>query len=238
MWFAATMAGMSEKALYAARQVAPKVPLEVAKEIYWIQNVIVLPQLAMVTFGDWEGVLAEPMPPKDLHNATAMAHYSRGIAFAATDRGADAEAELEAVRRIGNEIGANDESEGPEIVVAIAGHALAGEISMRTGDAQAAVGHLEIAARLEDGMLYDEPPVWYYPIRHSLGRALLEAGRPAEAEKCYREDLVRFPANGWSLLGLAASLDAQGRTDEAEAAREEFRTAWGKADIEITTSRI
>jgi tetratricopeptide (TPR) repeat protein len=218
--------------------VAPKVLLEVAKEIYWIQNVIVLPQLAMVTFGDWEGVLAEPMPPKDLHNATAMAHYSRGIALAATGRGAEAEAELEAVRRIGNEIGANDESEGPEIVVAIAGHALAGEISMRTGDAQAAVGHLEIAARLEDGMLYDEPPVWYYPIRHSLGRALLEAGRPAEAEKCYREDLVRFPANGWSLLGLAASLDAQGRTDEAEAAREEFRTAWGKADIEITTSRI
>ena len=238
MWFAATMAGMSEKALYAARQVAPKVPLEVAKEIYWIQNVIVLPQLAMVTFGDWEGVLAEPMPPVELNNATVMAHYARGIAFAATDRHAAAEAELAAVKRIANEIGADDESEGPEIVVAIAGHTLAGEIALRTGDPQAAVGHFEIAARLEDGMLYDEPPLWYYPIRHSLGRALLEAGRPAEAEERYREDLFRFPANGWSLIGLAEALNAQGRTDEAAAVREEFRAAWGAADIDLTSSRI
>ena len=238
MWFAATLAGMSDKALYAARQVAPKVPLEVAKQIYWIQNVLVLPQLTMVTFGDWEGVLAEPMPPEELHNATAMAHYSRGIAFAATRRSAEARAELEAVRQIGTEIGATDESEGPEIVVAIAGHALAGEIALRTGDPDTAVGHLRVAARLEDGMLYDEPPVWYNPIRHSLGRALLEADRPAEAEECYREDLERFPANGWSLLGLAEALEAQGKNAEAEATREEFRAAWSAADVELTSSRI
>jgi tetratricopeptide (TPR) repeat protein len=238
MWFAATMAGMSDKALYAARQVAPKVPLEVAKQIYWIQNVLVLPQLAMVTFGDWEGVLAESMPPEELHNATAMAHYSRGIAFAATGRESDARIELEAVRQIADEIGANDTSEGPEIVVAIAGHALAGEIALRTGDADGAVRHLEAAARLEDGMLYDEPPVWYFPVRHSLGRALLEAGQPIEAEERYREDLVRFPANGWSLIGLANALEAQGRKAEAEEVREEFRTAWSAADIQLTSSRI
>jgi len=229
---------MSDKALYAARQVAPKVPLEVAKQIYWIQNVLVLPQLTMVTFGDWEGVLAEPMPPADLHNASAMAHYSRGIAFAATGRGAEARNELEAVRQIANEIGATDTSEGPEIVVAIAGHALAGEIALRTGDADGAVRHLQAAARLEDGMLYDEPPVWYYPVRHSLGRALLEAGQPIEAEERYREDLVRFPANGWSLIGLANALEAQGRRAEAEEVREEFRTAWSAADIQLTSSRI
>jgi len=238
MWFAATMAGMSDKALYAARQVAPKVPLEVAKQIYWIQNVLVLPQLAMVTFGDWEGVLAEPMPPVDLHNASAMAHYSRGIAFAATGRAAEARAELETVQRIGSEIGASDESEGPEIVVAIAGHALAGEIALRSGDAATAVEHFQVAARLEDAMLYDEPPVWYYPIRHSLGRSLLEAGRPADAEKCYLEDLERFPANGWSLFGLAEALEAQGRPDEAAEIRAEFEAAWEQADIELTGSRI
>lgn len=238
MWFAATMAGMSDKALYAARQVAPKVPLEVAKQIYWIQNVLVLPQLAMVTFGDWEGVLAEPMPPEDLHNATAMAHYSRGIAFAATGREAEARAELESVRRIGADIGASDESEGPDVVVAIAAHALAGEIALRTGDPSGSVEHFRVAARLEDGMLYEEPPVWYYPIRHSLGRALLEAKRPADAERCYREDLERFPANGWSLFGLAEALEAQGRSEEADAVRAEYQAAWEQADIELTGSRI
>ena len=78
MWFAATMAGMSEKAIYAARTVAPKVPHEIAKQVYWIQTVPVLPQLAQLTFGHWNDVLEAPMPAADLHTATAMAHYARG----------------------------------------------------------------------------------------------------------------------------------------------------------------
>ncbi len=238
MWFAATMAGMSERALYAARQVAPKVPIEVAEEVYWIQNAVVLPQLTRVTFGDWDEVLAEPMPSTRLPNATAMAHYARGIAFAATGHAKEADRELAAIRRIADEVDATDESDGPEIVVAIAAHALAGEIEMRTGNPGAAVEHLRIAARLEDGLLYDEPPLWYLPIRHTLGRALLEAGRSMEAEQAYREDLLRFRHNGWSLVGLAEALEAQGRRDEAAEVRREFRMAWNGADIEITASRI
>jgi tetratricopeptide (TPR) repeat protein len=238
MWFAATMAGMSEKAMYAARMVAPKVPLEVAREIYWIQNVLILPMLTSVTFGDWENVLAAPMPPEELENATAMAHYARGIALAATGRGPEAAAELQSVQEIASRIGATDESEGPEIVVAIASHALAGEIALRTGDPDAAADHLAVAAKLEDGMVYEEPPVWYLPIRHTLGRALLEAGRAEEAEVAYREDLLRFPANGWSLEGLAQSLEAQGRDDEAAAVKGEFALAWRDADVDLAGSRF
>jgi tetratricopeptide (TPR) repeat protein len=237
MWFAATMAGMSEKALWAARQVAPKVSLEVAKEVYWVQNVVILPRLAMVTFGDWEGVLAEQMPSPELPFAVAMAHYARGIAYAATDRPEEARSELSTVRRLAAEMKA-EASEGPEVVAAIAEHVLAGEIAMRTGEPGAAVPHLERAAELEDGMVYEEPPVWYMPVRHVLGRALLEAGSPAEAESAYREDLLRFPGNGWSLTGLAGALDAQGRVDEADAVRAELEEAWRHADIELPASRI
>jgi tetratricopeptide (TPR) repeat protein len=191
-----------------------------------------------VTFGDWENVLAAPMPPEELENATAMAHYARGIALAATGRGSAAAAELKSVQEIASRIGATDESEGPEIVVAIASYALAGEIALRTGDPQAAVDHLAVAAMLEDGMVYEEPPVWYLPIRHTLGRALLEAGRAAEAEVAYREDLLRFPANGWSLEGLAQSLEAQGRDDEAAAVKGEFELAWRDADVVLAGSRF
>ena len=238
MWFAATMAGMSEKAMYAARMVAPKVPLKVAREIYWIQNVLILPMLTSVTFGDWESVLAAPMPAVELDNATAMAHYARGIALAATGRESEARDELQSIDAIAARIGASDESAGPEIVVSIASHALAGEIALRTDDPQAAAGHLAVAARLEDGMVYEEPPVWYLPIRHTLGRALLEADRPAEAESVYREDLVRFPANGWSLEGLARALEAQGRNDEAAEVRPRFEAAWRDADVELAGSRF
>jgi predicted Zn-dependent protease len=135
-------------------------------------------------------------------------------------------------------VGATETSEGPEIVVVIAEHALAGEIALRSGDARLAVKRLRIAARLEDRMVYEEPPVWYLPVRHTLGRALLEAGMPSEAETAYREDLERFPANGWSLLGLSRALEAQGRQDEAEAARQQFAVAWRQAETEIPGSRF
>jgi predicted Zn-dependent protease len=87
-------------------------------------------------------------------------------------------------------------------------------------------------------MVYLEPPLWYYPIRQSLGRALLEAGRPAEAEQAYREDLLKFPGNGWSLFGLAESLEAQGKKAEAAEARTKFEAAWESADVKLEASRI
>jgi Flp pilus assembly protein TadD len=123
-------------------------------------------------------------------------------------------------------------------VVAIAEYVLAGETAMRNGDPAGAVRHLERAAALEDGMLYEEPPVWYLPVRHVLGRALLEANRPVEAEAAYRKDLLRFPANGWSLLGLERALEAQGRAEEAAAVHEERKRAWRYADLELSASRI
>ena len=82
------------------------------------------------------------------------------------------------------------------------------------------------ALKIEDAGLYFEPPKWYYPIRQSLGAALLKAGKPAEAEAVYREDLKRFPENGWSLFGLAAALKAQGKSADAAAVDQRFTKAW------------
>ena len=100
------------------------------------------------------------------------------------------------------------------------------------------MAHFEAAAEIEDGLIYEEPPLWYYPIRHSLGRALLEADRPGDAERAYREDLERFPDNGWSLYGLAASLRAQGKDAEAEELEARFQAVWTEADVRITASRF
>jgi TolA-binding protein len=75
-------------------------------------------------------------------------------------------------------------------------------------------------------------------VRQSLGEALLKAGRSAEAEQVYREDLKRFPENGWSLYGLAASLRAQGKSAEAAAVEKRFARAWSDADVKLTASRF
>ncbi len=75
-------------------------------------------------------------------------------------------------------------------------------------------------------------------MRLNLGAVLLAAGRPAEAEKVYREDLETFPDNGWALFGLEQSLEAQGKTDEAQAVAAQFKEAWQHADIELASSRL
>ena len=231
MAFAATMAGMSQKAVDAARIVSPKVPLEVAREVYWIQNAVALPHLTLLTFGRWQEVLEEPLPPEELTHATLMARYARSTAFAALGRMDEANAVREA-------IGELTAADGASPVASIINHVLAGEIALRSGDPDEAAVHFAAAVDIEDGMLYEEPPLWYYPIRQSLGRALLEAGQPAEAEVAYREDLTRFPENGWSLFGLATALDAQGKTTDAQAVWRRFEAAWGMADVELDASRF
>jgi hypothetical protein len=98
----------------------------------------------------------------------------------------------------------------------------------RPGDA---VGWFRQATAIEDALAYDEPHLWLAPTRHALGAALLAAGRPAEAERVYREDLAHYPDNGWSLLGLARALEARGREAAARQALAQQRAAWRDADI-------
>ena len=122
--------------------------------------------------------------------------------------------------------------------LSIAERALLGEIASRRGDVNTGITHFREAVVIEDAGLYFEPPKWYYPIRHSLGAALLKAGQYTEAEKVYREDLRRFPENGWALFGLAQALRAQGKSKEAAAVDARFRRAWAGADVKLVASRF
>jgi hypothetical protein len=87
--------------------------------------------------------------------------------------------------------------------------------------------------KIEDNLIYDEPPAWYHPIRLELGAVRLAQGKAAEAEKLYREDLKHWPNNGWSLHGLAASLRAQGKTAESDKIEAQFRKEWERADVKL-----
>lgn len=118
----------------------------------------------------------------------------------------------------------------------IARHTLAGEIAAREGKHVEAIANLREGARLEDGLRYDEPPDWIQPVRHTLGAVLLKAGQPAEAEAVYREDLQRHPHNAWSLYGLAESLRAQNKIQDANVTMARFQKAWARADVKISGS--
>src|SRR5205085_7749881 len=90
-----------------------------------------------------------------------------------------------------------------------------GEILLREGKTDDGLSKLREAVKMEDALNYDEPPGWMIPVRHALGAARLKHGKAAEAEQVYRADLKKLPDTGWSLYGLAQSLRAQGKADEA-----------------------
>ncbi|MEZ5421394.1 MAG: hypothetical protein R2708_29200, partial [Vicinamibacterales bacterium] len=90
------------------------------------------------------------------------------------------------------------------------------------------------AVALADAVPYDEPPVWFYPVRESLGAALLLAGRAVDAEQVFRDDLVRNPRNPRSLFGLHEALVTQGRQDDAAWVKRAFDAAWAAAEMPLT----
>lgn len=232
--FAAAMMGASATAIDAARKTVAELDPAVVSDNPWVEAVTPVVYWTLVTFGRWDQVLAEPLPDPALRFATGMAYYSRGVAFAARQRFVEAAASLDTVAVVASELPPGDN----QTALAIAEYSLAGEIALRRGRSGEAVRMFRAAATLEDGMAYGEPPVWYYPTRHSLGKALLADGKPAEAEQRYLEDLARFPSNGWSLYGLARSLERQGKLTEARRINRLFQEAWSNADVKLRGSRF
>jgi len=244
LWATTTMEGRSADALAAARHTAQHVDRSLIREpeMGMLQHFSAIPYYALVRFGKWEEILREPAPDADLLYPTAVWHYARGIAYTRDGKLKEATQELRSVRTIAADPrleqiriwGLNPTSSLARIAEAV----LKAEIAAARKDTKTAVAQLRKAIAIEDGLIYGEPPDWFYPVRHNLGAILLEAGRPRAAEKVYRADLARFPDNGWSLFGLAQSLRAQGKKQEADEVQHLFETAWQHADVEITASRF
>ncbi len=121
-------------------------------------------------------------------------------------------------------------------VLGILGGILEGEIDRSDGNLDRAIADFDRAVALYDGLTYDEPEPLPFSPRHWLGAALLEAKRPADAERVYREDLKKHPHNGWSLFGLKAALDAEGK--RSTDVQKDFDASWARSDIWIQASRF
>ncbi len=242
LWDAASMEGRSEVAIDAARKVASKLSAEKLREIPMLNSFAVVPLFAYTRFGKWEEILQEPRPADDLLFLAGIWHYARGLAFTATGRLDAAATELESLDKIAADKSLQDlalfspNSGAP--IIKIAAEVLAGRLAAKRGETEKAIAHLHRAVLLEDALVYTEPADWHYPVRQSLGAVLLQAGRAAEAETVYWEDLRRNPENGWSLFGLMKSLEAQGKTEQAEEIEQRFRKAWTRANVTLTASRF
>ena len=194
--------------------------------------------LVLARFGRWDDLLDLTEAPDNAFRRGLWLH-ARGLAQLRTGHADSARANLIGIDSALAAAGDSLRFRGhlQRDLLGIARAILAGEIAASEGRHDDAVGELRAALPLEDELEYDEPEPWILPVRHVLGAVLLEAGRAAEAEEVYRDELRDHRENGWSLYGLAEALRSQGRTDEASEVDARYERAWARADAWIWGSR-
>ncbi len=187
-------------------------------------------------FNRWDEMLRLPAPEARFATTKAFWHYGRAIAFAVRGKPDDAEKERRELLDLKNKIpedaawGVNNSVRG---VLNLAMIVLDARMAQSKRDFAAAIDKWEKAVEEEDALGYDEPPAWYYPVRQSLGAALVQAGKAEEAEKVFRTALDRAPRNGRLLFGLMESLKAQGKPEAAALVQKQFEEAWKNADTKL-----
>ena len=201
------------------------------KEVPPLEGFMTVPLAVEVRFHKWSEILKAPQPDAAMKTATVFWHFARGLALAGTGKLDEAEAEHKIV-------GDAQENTSPDAIfqmpinnktkdiLKIAENVLGAKISLAKNDMDATVNQLRAAVAVQDGLKYDEPQDWFYPVRESLGAVLLKIGDYAGAEEVFRADLERNPRNPRSLFGLEQALKAQDRNYDAGFVRKQFDANW------------
>jgi tetratricopeptide (TPR) repeat protein len=236
--YGAMMTGQSALALATIREMVEAIPLSFYAANPWADGFKAMPLEVLMRFGRWDEILAEPGFPDVVPISRSLQHYARAVAHAAKgdlDAARGEQAAFAAARQrvpkeatFGNNTGAD--------ILDVAESFMRGEILFRAGKIEEGLASLKEAAAREDRLRYDEPPDWIQPVRHAWGAALLQAGRFAEAEAVFREDLRKLPENGWALYGLSRALALQKKADEAAAVERRFDAVWRRADLKIKSA--
>jgi tetratricopeptide (TPR) repeat protein len=201
-----------------------------------LEGFLLQPTFVALRFNRWDEIrqMADPGPKLPLLRATWF--YARAMAAAAAGDVKKAETLRESYARARDGLGAAVMA-GPQNTAAdlfaVASNVLDARIAAAKGDRKAAIASWTKAVAAEDALHYDEPAAWYYPVRESLGAALLADGQAEEAERVFRADLELNPRNGRSLYGLAEALKAQKRLADAAWAQAQFDAAWRDADTKV-----
>ncbi len=225
----AQMSGDGPTVIGAAEKLQGLIPAEAARAVAFVQPIKAAPYFAHAQFSRPEAVLAMAAPEEGLPYVKAIWHYARGLASVAQGDQAGAKAESDAIAAIDRTadfsalktagIPAND-------VMKIAWHVLQGRMMQARNDFDGAIDNFRKAAELQDTLPYMEPPFWYYPVRQSLGAALVQAKRYDEAAEQFRLSLMRAPNNAWSYYGLTELHKARGDSVALARAEELLDMTW------------
>ena len=238
--YAAERQGRSDAAVFQARKVAKQAHDRMAGMGMGLYEAFyVMPYHMLARFGRWDEILAEPAPEETAPFVRGTWHYARARAYVHTGQARQAASEIKALDELreNGDFGAMTVGfADPKVLLHIASNVARGEMAAERGRFDDAIALLDEAVRLEDGLMYNEPPDWPTPVRQILGAVLLKAGLPAQAEIVYWADLKKNRDNGYALFGLWQSLTAQDRAEDAAAIKTRLDEAWSDADTKLTSS--
>ena len=196
-----------------------------------LEGFVTIPVAVEVRFHHWNELLKMPQPDSSMKTATVFWHFGRGMALAGTGKVTEAEAEYKIVSDA-------EAATPPDVIfqmpinnkakdiMKIAEGVLGAKIAVAKKDNDGAITMLRDAVAIQDTLKYAEPSDWFFPVRESLGAALLMNGDAAGAEKVFRDDLDRNLRNPRSLWGLHQALLQQKREYDAGFVQKQFESSW------------
>lgn len=238
----ATLEGHSKLAWEAAVKLQRHTAADIMRLPGWgtLQHYYTIPYYIAAKFSMWDTIASLRPPAKDLVYPRAIWHYARGMAYLGKNELPGAQKEMDSLRILAADTtlqqltiwGINTTAD----LVQIAAKVLSAGIAFKQGQPVKSVSLLEEAVAIEDKLNYNEPPDWFFSVRHHLGAVLLKTGKYAEAEKVYKQDLQTWRRNGWALIGLYHSLALQNKSSEAQKIKTAFEASWKYADLRIRSS--
>jgi tetratricopeptide (TPR) repeat protein len=240
----ATFSGESKLAMIGANATSWHANKKLMEQPEWatLQHYYCIPWYVQVKLGLWDDVLNSKAPDKKLSYPTVVWHYARGMARLSQGKNREAAEHLNIMKQTMKDTslkeltiwGINSVYDLCEIAIRV----LEGEIKAKEKKYGDAIKLLTEAVSREDALNYDEPPDWFFSVRHHLGAVLVEAGKYDEAIKVYEQDLKTYRNNGWALRGLMNAYEKKGDSEKFRQVQQQFNEAWKHADITIRDSRI
>ncbi|TRX03186.1 tetratricopeptide repeat protein [Flavobacterium gawalongense] len=240
----ATLEGNSKWAMIGANKVSKHVHPKTMTEPGWgtLQHYYVIPYYVAVKFGKWDDILKMKLVTDTLKYPVAVAHYAKGMAYLGKNDLKKAKQELLQLEEIAKDKKLEQitiwELNSVSTLTQIAKRVLKAEIAASEKNYVQSIALLKEAVAIEDSLNYNEPPDWFFSVRHHLGAVQIEAEKYQDAVKTYEDDLKRLPKNGWAHHGLRLAYEKMNNKTKAKEITRLIEKSWGNADTKITTSRI
>ena len=248
LYYAAGMNGQFRVAQDAAEMDAAA-SLPAVAEFPMAEVAVPTPIFNLLRFAHWDDVLKLPAPDAKLLATTMFWHYARGCAFAKNIKRTRRNKNSQNFRLSPQNCRPVPRSES-NITIGTSSPLLPpSRLQARTAAAQGdaansgsvasglrGVGNRSLAPSSRNpgqNELTTNHPNGITPSANRWAQHLYRAGKFAEAETVFREDLQRNPHNPRSLFGIWKCLEAQKKTTEAQSARQQFEASWKQADTQL-----